>query len=71
MEQAIDEDTAAVILEVVQGEGGVVPGDGDYLRGVQDCAASVAHGLSSTRFRPALDALGGCLPVSTTTCSRI
>ena len=35
MEQAVDEDTAAVILEIVQGEGGVIPGDGDYLRGVQ------------------------------------
>jgi acetylornithine/LysW-gamma-L-lysine aminotransferase len=35
MEQAIDGETAAVILEVVQGEGGVHPGDGDYLRGVQ------------------------------------
>ena len=35
MAQAVDGDTAAVILEVVQGEGGVVPGEGDYLRGVQ------------------------------------
>jgi acetylornithine/LysW-gamma-L-lysine aminotransferase len=35
MEQAISEETAAVILEVVQGEGGVIPGDGEYLRGVQ------------------------------------
>ena len=35
MEEAVDDDTAAVILEVVQGEGGVIPGDGDYLRGVQ------------------------------------
>jgi acetylornithine/LysW-gamma-L-lysine aminotransferase len=35
MAQAIDGRTAAVILEVVQGEGGVFPGDGDYLRGVQ------------------------------------
>ena len=35
MEQAVDEETAAVILEVVQGEGGVNPGDGEYLRGVQ------------------------------------
>jgi acetylornithine/LysW-gamma-L-lysine aminotransferase len=35
MEAALDEQTAAVILEVVQGEGGVLPGDGDYLRGVQ------------------------------------
>jgi len=35
MERAVDEETAAVILEVVQGEGGVIPGDGEYLRGVQ------------------------------------
>jgi acetylornithine/LysW-gamma-L-lysine aminotransferase len=35
MEAAVDEQTAAVILEVVQGEGGVLPGDGDYLRDVQ------------------------------------
>ncbi len=35
MEQMVDEETAAVILEVVQGEGGVNPGDGDYLRQVQ------------------------------------
>jgi acetylornithine/LysW-gamma-L-lysine aminotransferase len=35
MERAVDGQTAAVILEVVQGEGGVIPGEGDYLRGVQ------------------------------------
>jgi acetylornithine/LysW-gamma-L-lysine aminotransferase len=35
MEKAVDDETAAVIVEVVQGEGGVNPGDGDYLRGVQ------------------------------------
>ena len=34
-EQVVDEETAAVILEVVQGEGGVIPGDGEYLHGVQ------------------------------------
>ena len=35
MRQVVDEETAAVILEAVQGEGGVIPGDGEYLRGVQ------------------------------------
>lgn len=35
IQQTVDEETAAVILEVVQGEGGVIPGNGDYLRGVQ------------------------------------
>ena len=36
MEKAVDEETAGVILEVVQGEGGVIPGKGEYLRGVQE-----------------------------------
>lgn len=35
MEEALHQDAAAVILEVVQGEGGVILGDGGYLRGVQ------------------------------------
>jgi acetylornithine/LysW-gamma-L-lysine aminotransferase len=35
MEQAVGKKTAAVILEVIQGEGGVIPADGDYLRRVQ------------------------------------
>jgi acetylornithine/LysW-gamma-L-lysine aminotransferase len=35
MEEALDEDVAAVILEVVQGEGGVIVGDDKYLHGVQ------------------------------------
>ncbi len=35
LEEAIEDDTAAVILEVVQGEGGVKPGHGDYLRRAQ------------------------------------
>ncbi len=36
LEQAVDENTAAVLLEVVQGEGGVNLGQGDYLRGAQE-----------------------------------
>ena len=35
MEEAIGEETAAVILEVVQGEGGVRVADGEYLRRVE------------------------------------
>ncbi|HQY91958.1 acetylornithine/succinylornithine family transaminase [Caldilinea sp.] len=34
-DEALDESIAAVFLEVVQGEGGVNLGDGDFLRGVQ------------------------------------
>ena len=36
MERAISDETAAVLVEVVQGEGGVRPGSGEYLRGVRD-----------------------------------
>lgn len=35
LEEAIDEDTAAVILEPVQGEGGVIPAQKTYLKGVR------------------------------------
>ncbi|MCA9884183.1 MAG: aspartate aminotransferase family protein [Anaerolineae bacterium] len=33
--EAITEDTAAVVVEAVQGEGGVFPGDVDYLQGLR------------------------------------
>ena len=35
LENALTDDCAALILEVVQGEGGVHPGDADYLRAAQ------------------------------------
>jgi acetylornithine/LysW-gamma-L-lysine aminotransferase len=36
LEQAVDETTAAVILEVVQGESGVYPGERNFLLGAQE-----------------------------------
>ncbi len=36
LEAVVDENTAAVILEVVQGEGGVYPGTAEYLLGAQE-----------------------------------
>jgi acetylornithine/LysW-gamma-L-lysine aminotransferase len=39
MDEAVTEETAAVIVEVVQGEGGVRPGSGDYLRALQELCA--------------------------------
>lgn len=36
MEQAISEKTAAVLVEIIQGEGGVRPLDNEYLHSVQD-----------------------------------
>lgn len=37
VQQAVTDETAAVLLEVVQGEGGVHPADPDYLTGVCAC----------------------------------
>lgn len=39
MEKAVDEDTAAVILEPIQGEGGVILPSPEYLRGVREICA--------------------------------
>jgi len=36
MEAVIDDNTAAVLVEIVQGEGGVRPGDADYFQGLRD-----------------------------------
>jgi len=36
MEKTVGEDTAAVIVEIVQGEGGVRPGSGEYFRGLRE-----------------------------------
>ncbi|MFZ4450454.1 acetylornithine transaminase [Salibacterium aidingense] len=38
LEKAVDNDTAAVILEVVQGEGGVRPADHEFLRAAEQAA---------------------------------
>ncbi len=41
--RAIDDETAAIILEIVQGEGGVRPADHQYLRSVREICDS--HGI--------------------------
>lgn len=35
VEQAIDADTCAIIVEPIQGEGGLIPGDPDFLQGLR------------------------------------
>ena len=37
MEEAIDSDTCAVMLELIQGESGVIPATMDYIQAVSDC----------------------------------
>ena len=66
MEESIGDGTAAVILEVVQGEGGVRIGDGAYLKRVADpCAGSAAPCSSWTKCRPDSAGPVPCSPAST------
>ena len=70
LERSIDDTVAAVLLEPVQGEGGVNPASAEYLRGVR--ALCDEHGVCSscsTRSRPGLPAPAGGSPTSTTTCA--
>lgn len=64
---AITEDLAAVILEVIQGEGGVIVGDQNWLKAVQDkCQAThtlfiideVQTGIGRTGYRFAYEGMG-------------
>ncbi|MBR3796833.1 MAG: aspartate aminotransferase family protein [Clostridia bacterium] len=43
LKTAIDDETAAIMLEPMQGEGGVTPGNGEYLKAVR--ALCDAHGI--------------------------
>ncbi len=71
LEAAVSENTAAVILEPVQGEGGVRPADPEYapLPPTPPCSR-VQTLLVLTRYRPASVEPGGCSPVSTAVLRR-
>ena len=65
------DDTAAVILEVVQGEGGVHRADPAFLAGAQALCREPGRCSSWTRSRPATAAPANSSPASTTASSRI
>jgi acetylornithine/LysW-gamma-L-lysine aminotransferase len=45
LEDAVDDETAAVFLEPVQGEGGIHPASAEYLRTARDCTAEAGAAL--------------------------
>mgnify|MGYP000152205907 CR=1 FL=1 len=47
---------AAVIMELIQGEAGVMPLGADYVRPPANYATNIRHSSSSTKCRPASDA---------------
>ena len=57
---------AAVMMELIQGEGGVLALDADYVKGGRRCAASSTRCWSSTRCRPATAAPARTSPISST-----
>ena len=69
LEAALDPSVAAVLLEPVQGEGGVQPGrPPSTSRASAGCATSAASCSWSTRCRPASAAPGGGSASSTSAC---
>jgi LysW-gamma-L-lysine/LysW-L-ornithine aminotransferase len=61
-----DDSTAAVILEVVQGEGGVTPGQAEYLRGRAALCQERGALLIIDEMQTGFGRTGRCLPSSTT-----
>ena len=70
LEGAIDPSVAAVLLEPVQGEGGVNPASKEYLQACADCATSAGCCSWSTRCRPGSAARVDGSASSTTMCGR-
>lgn len=70
LEQALDDSVAAVILEVVQGEGACVR-DSGFVARARVMSAAGRHSSSSTKYRPAAGAPGAGLPARPTGWRRI
>ena len=66
---AVNDETAAVLLEVVQGEGGVNVGSGDYLRGVQALCAERGALLIVDEVQTGFGRTGKLFACRTTICA--
>ncbi len=63
----INDDTCAVIVEPVQGEGGVVPAKAEFLRGLRElCDQHNALLIFLMRFKLASVVPANCMPICTT-----
>lgn len=67
---AISDKTCAVVLEPIQGEGGVLPAQQPTWKGRASCATSTMRCWSSTRSRAAWAGSASCSPTCTTAWSR-
>ena len=63
IEKSINKNTAAVLLEPIQGEGGVIIPPAGYLRRSQICARRTTCSLWPMKFRRASPAPASCSPV--------
>ena len=70
LEELVDRTTCAVMLELIQGEGGVMALDPDYVQAVRSSATKKTLCSSWTRCRPAWAAPAPSCAASTITSSR-
>mgnify|MGYP002229968360 CR=1 FL=1 len=67
----ITEKTCAVIMETVQGEGGIYPAEPEFLKGVRACVTNMISCLSWMRSSAAWAGPDVCLPSRITAWSRM
>jgi len=71
LDKAVSDTTAAVILEPVQGEGGVYPADPAYLKAARRICSSHGALLIMDEVQSGFGRTGKCLPTSVTASRRI
>lgn len=62
----IDDSTCAVIVEPIQGEGGVVPASNAFLQGLRELCDRHNALLILMKYKPASGVPGNCMPICTT-----
>lgn len=62
----IDDATCAVIVEPIQGEGGVVPASNAFYKVCVNCVTATMRCLSLMKYKPVSGAPGNCMPICTT-----
>lgn len=59
----MDDHTCAVVMEPIQGEGGITPVDAGFLKACASCATNIRRCWCSTKCKAAWGAAANCSPI--------